>query len=245
MTRPARRRRGAVLLALALAAGGLASSRVERRERGIAAQVGPPVPVLVAAADLRQGQRIGEEQAARALAVRRIPQRFAPPDALTAPEDAIGATLAAPVAAGGYLTAGALAAPGDAGEEPGAALAPGQRAVQVAVAGGEELAEAGPGALVDVVVTSEHSEGRGRTYLALERVELLAARPGGDAGGAAAGGAEGAGAQGTTLATLRVTLRQAVFLAAAQSFAREIRLLPRAPGERRRAGALVVESGSL
>jgi pilus assembly protein CpaB len=33
-------------------------------------------------------------------------------------------------------------------------------------------------------------------------------------------------------ASLRVTLRQAVYLAAAQSFAREIRLLPRAAGDR-------------
>ena len=35
-------------------------------------------------------------------------------------------------------------------------------------------------------------------------------------------------------ASLRVTLRQAVYLAAAQSFARELRLLPRAAGDRRR-----------
>ncbi len=32
-------------------------------------------------------------------------------------------------------------------------------------------------------------------------------------------------------ASLRVTLRQAVYLAAAQSFARELRLLPRAAGD--------------
>ena len=39
-------------------------------------------------------------------------------------------------------------------------------------------------------------------------------------------------------ATLRVTVRQAVYLAAAGSFAREIRLLARAPGDRRRVGAV-------
>ncbi|MEX2446999.1 MAG: hypothetical protein WD734_06620, partial [Dehalococcoidia bacterium] len=33
-------------------------------------------------------------------------------------------------------------------------------------------------------------------------------------------------------ASLRVSLRQAVYLAAAQSFARELRLLPRAVGDR-------------
>jgi pilus assembly protein CpaB len=241
VTRSARRRRGAVLLALAVAAGGLASSRVERRERGIEAQVGPAVPVVVAAADLRQGQRLDEEAAARALAVRRVPARFAPPDALATPDDAVGATLAASVAAGGYVTAGALAAPGEPGEERGSAVAPGQRAVEVAAIGGGELAEAGPGALVDVIVTTERGEGRGRTYLALEAVELLAARPGEEAAPS-----DGAAASGrTSLATLRVTLRQAVFLAAAQSFAREIRLLLRAPGERRRAGPLAIDSGSL
>ena len=233
MTRAARRRRGAVLVALAVAAGGLASSRVERRERGIEERVGAPVPVVVAAADLRQGAKV----AAQALTVRHVPARFAPPDALGDPAEAEGATLAAPVAAGGYVTAGALAGPEqDAGE--GAPLAPGQRAVEVAVAGGEELGGAGPGALVDVVVTTERQEGRGRTYLALERVELLAARPVG----------EGAGGENTppsTLATLRVTLRQAVFLAAAQSFAREIRLLLRAPAERRRGKPLAVDSEGL
>jgi pilus assembly protein CpaB len=41
-------------------------------------------------------------------------------------------------------------------------------------------------------------------------------------------------------ATLRVTVRQAVYLAAAGAFAREIRLLPRAPGDHRLAGHAVV-----
>jgi len=239
VTRSARRRRGALLLALAVAAGGLASSRVERRERGIEARVGSPVPVVVAVADLRQGQRIDAGQASRALAIRHVPARYAPPDALGEPGEAVGATLAAPVAAGGYLTAGALAAPRDDPEAAGAAIAPGQRAVDVAVAGGEELAGAAPGSRVDVVVTTERAD-RGRTYLALEAVELLAARPAG-----AGAAAEGAGDRPGALATLRVTLRQAVFLAAAQSFAREIRLLVRAPGERRRGGPLAIERGSL
>ena len=48
-----------------------------------------------------------------------------------------------------------------------------------------------------------------------------------------------AGAEaGTATATLRVRLKQAVYLTAAQNFARETRLLPRAPGDRRRAGRL-------
>ena len=55
---------------------------------------------------------------------------------------------------------------------------------------------------------------------------MLAARPAPARGRRAPGGAGVA-------ATLRVSVRQAVYLAAAGSFAREIRLLARAPGDRR------------
>ena len=41
-------------------------------------------------------------------------------------------------------------------------------------------------------------------------------------------------------ATLRVSVRDAVYLAAAQSFAREVRLLPRAAGDRGRSGRLSI-----
>jgi pilus assembly protein CpaB len=42
-----------------------------------------------------------------------------------------------------------------------------------------------------------------------------------------------------------VTLRQAVYLAAAQTFARAIRLLPRAPNERRRGDPIAIDAGQL
>jgi pilus assembly protein CpaB len=86
-----------------------------------------------------------------------------------------------------------------------------------------------PGARVDVLVTRDDRPGApGRTVLALEDVEVLDA--------AAAPAAEGAGTA-RVAASLRVTLRQAVYLAAAQSFARELRLLPRAAGDRARGRA--------
>ena len=46
-------------------------------------------------------------------------------------------------------------------------------------------------------------------------------------------------------ASLRVTVRQAVFLAAAQAFSREVRLLPRAPGDDRRGAAGLVVGADL
>ena len=239
-----RRRRGAVLIALAIAAGGLAASRIDRRAREVESRVGAPVPVVVARVDLEAGRRIRPGDLPRLVAVRGVPARFVPPDALASADQAAGGELAAPIPAGGYLTAGALAGgAGDRAEGHGPGPRPGERAIEVAVAGGDELQSAPPGARVDVLVTSERAGDRGRTYLALEDVELLAAR---QADAAAAGAGEsGSTARAGTLATLRVTVRQAVFLAAAQSFAREMRLLLRGPGERRRSGPLSVDSGSL
>jgi pilus assembly protein CpaB len=239
MSRAARRRRGVVLILLAVACGGLAASEVQRHERRVEASVGEPVPVVVAGSDLAPGSPV----APGALALRRVPARFVPPDAVSAPEEVVGSRLAVPVAAGGYVTAGAIEGEGSGagGGRPGA----GQRAVDVAVAAGPDLFDAGPGARVDVLVTTESAEGSGRSYLALEDVEVLGVReagPGPDGSGAAAGGAAGrAGA----VATLRVTLRQAVLLTAAQSFAREIRLLLRPPGERRAGRPVVVEAAGL
>ena len=50
---------------------------------------------------------------------------------------------------------------------------------------------------------------------------------------------QGAGQDSDKLiATLRVTVRQAVYLTAAQNFAQEVRLLPRPAGDRGAAGRL-------
>jgi pilus assembly protein CpaB len=244
-----RRRRAVALLGAALACGGLAASQVRTRASEVEAEVGPLVPVVVARVPVPAGGRL----AAAELAVRQVPERFAPSDALTAPAEAVGQRVAGALAAGGYVTAGGLtvAGPSAQGGDGGAGrdggpIRGGERRVEVAVAGGEALAAAQPGTRVDVLVTTEPRGGAaagGRTYLALQDVELLAARPAGDAGGA--GASSGAAAHATTIATLRVTLREAVFLTAAESFAREIRLLPRAPGDRRTARPLEVDAGGL
>jgi pilus assembly protein CpaB len=230
-----RRRRAVLLLALALAAGGIAASRVHGRATEIEQQIGPLVPVEAAHQDIPAGTRVS----AAALVVRQVPQRFVPADALSGPEQAIGQRAGAPVAAGGYLTAGTFASPdGDRGEA--APLARGQRSIELPVAGA--LDGAGPGTRVDVLITTESRNGTGRSFLALQDVELLGVRA------AAADGSrsqDGAAAHATADATLRVNLRQAVYLTAAQSFAREVRLLVRAPGDRRGAPPLTVDGGRL
>jgi pilus assembly protein CpaB len=216
----ARRRRGLLLLCVALTCGGLAAAQVAERERSVEARVGPLVPVLVAKRDLHAGARLRPG----ALALKRVPARFVPPDALGSATQLAGARTAVPVSAGGYLTAALL----DAGAvEDGDRLTRGERTVEVAVRAGSATPPA-PGARVDVLVSTEGGAGGGRTFLALADVELLALHP--DAGGYADAGSEPAGPG--ALASLRVTSRQAVYLTAADNFSREIRLLARPPGDR-------------
>jgi pilus assembly protein CpaB len=237
-----RRRRGFLLLALALASGGLAASQVSERERNVDARIGPLVPVVVAARDIAPEAPLRRAD----MAVERVPARFIPADALGEPARLAGARAAVPVAAGAYITAGVLQGAASAGDRP---LKPGERAVELGVAGGGALALAGPGSRVDVLVSTQAHDGAGRTVVALEDVALLDLHPA--AGGDLAAVEEPAetpaatAASATALATLRVTARQAVYLTAAESFALEIRLLARPPGDRRRTGAVAVTEGDL
>lgn len=231
------RRRGLLLLCVALVCGGLAASQVRERERRAEAAVGPVVSAVVAKRELSADHRLGRGD----LAVARVPARFLPPDALGAPGELGGARLAVPVVAGGYVTAAMIQ--GAAGRDGGGSLRAGERSLELAVAGGGALAGAEPGARVDVLVSVQREEGAGRTFVALEDVELLGLRAGSDE--ALAGqGSEGAAAP-SALATLRVTARQAVYLAAAANFAHEIRMLVRPPGDRGRIGTAAVDEAGL
>jgi hypothetical protein len=103
--------------------------------------------------------------------------------------------------------------------------------VTVEVAGDPALGELQPGSRVDVLVSTE-SAGGGRTTMPLAGVELLwlgddAHRYSDGTDPATDGAASDAP---TALATLRVSLLQAIALTRADNFAREIRLLPRPPG---------------
>ncbi len=106
MTAGRRRRRALVLLALAIACGGLAASQVQTRESEVEAAVGPLVPVVVTRADVPPDSRLKAEQ----LAVRQVPARFAPRDVLVAPQQLMGQSVPGGLPAGAYVTPGALAA---------------------------------------------------------------------------------------------------------------------------------------
>ena len=221
-----------LLLSVALASGGLAASQVHERERRAAEELGPAVEVLVAARDLRAGTRVTRD----AVALRRVPSRFAPPDALASAGGVVGARVAVPVASGAYLGAGLFEGGGE--RRGGEGIRVGERAVTVEVAGASAVTGLAPGAPVDVLVSTETGAGGGRTVMALAAAELV--RIGAAGGGYTDPESQGAAAAGpTALATLRVSLRQAIYLTAADNFAREIRLLPRPPGDHSRAGGAV------
>jgi len=213
-----RRRRRALLfllLALLTAAGAatIANGYGESAVRGY----GSLRPVVVLAEDVAAGRRIGPREVEADLEQRRVPDRFAPPGALLAPEEALGLVARAPLPAGSYLLGAQLGVGHP--QRRGPRLGEGRRPVEIAVSGADALLSAGPsaGSTVDVVVTSEpRGPGPGRTYVAAAGVPLLRLRP----------GVEGPGPGATAAATLGLTKRQALRLIAAESFARGVTLLP-------------------
>ncbi len=235
----ARRRRAAALLAAALACGVLAASTVSDRVSEVEAQVGQLESVVVARARIPSGTELDPGRVRRLFTVRKVPRRYLPGDALAEPAQAAGATLAVELPPGSYVTAAALGS-GKGVEGAGPPIGRGERAVEVAVAGAAGI-EAGPGARVDVIVTSERL-----SFVALEDAELLDLRAGAEGGGESPGGSgEAPASLPNATATLRVTPKQAVYLTAAGSFAREVRLLARPPGDRRSTGAVAVSAGEL
>jgi Flp pilus assembly protein CpaB len=213
-----RRRRALAFMLLALlaavGAAAIADGYGARAIRGY----GSLRPVVVLTADIADGQRIGPQQVASDMELRRVPERFAPPGALATPGEALGLVARAPLPAGSYLL-GAQLDVARRGRTGAGRLGGGRRPVEIAVSGAEALLATGSTsrAKVDVVVTSEPAgAGPGRTYVAAAGVPLLALRP----------AAEEVGSAGSAAATLGLTRSQALRLIAAESFARRLTLLP-------------------
>ena len=229
-----RRWRGVVILGLAAICAGLAASSVDRYADDVAAQVGPLRPVVVASRDLPRGTLIGVTTARNNLALRQVPARFAPASALQMPTQAVGYRTLVSLAVGDYVGESQL---GIERKRPTRGRRFAGRLMEVAVTGATDIAPAlRPGAVVDVLVTTDGSGRTPRTYLALQRVELVGFR---------SDGARSDSSDNHATATMRVTLRQAVTLTAAQNFAREVRLVPRARGDLERFGPIAVSSTAL
>lgn len=224
-----RRRRALVLALLAVLLGGLAASDVARREAALRESLGAPVGVLVTQADIKAGQPLDRAR----LALRRVPARYAPADAFSGTSDVAGLKAAVAIPAGTDLMPSLVADPAQIASAA-IPVGPGERMAEMVAKGSP--AHVVRGSRVDVLVTRDTADQKGETTLALEDAEVLSATPAPEARGDDPGP--------RVAVSLRVRLREAVYLAAAQSFARELRVLPRAEGDRRRGAAgLRVGSG--
>jgi pilus assembly protein CpaB len=212
-----RRRRAVLLAGLALLLGALAAADVANREAALRARIGEPVAVVVAARDIAPGASLRPAQ----LAVRTLPARYAPGLAFVHASQVAGRRTAVALPRGSVITRPMVAGDDDSQAAPGPDLRRGERVAELVARGSPVLVV--PGGHVDVLVTRERADGAGATTLALEDAEVLSAT-------AAPADEDKDGEQ--VRVSLRVTLRQAVALAAAQNFAREIRVLARAPGDR-------------
>ncbi|MDP2712506.1 MAG: SAF domain-containing protein [Solirubrobacteraceae bacterium] len=221
------RRRALLLGGLALVLGGLAAFNVAGREAALERRVGDLVDIVVARQAIAAGDLVPE----RALAIRQVPRRFAPAGTTGLPQALIGRRAAVDIPPDTDLTAGMIVR--EDGAPTGPPVEPGERVAEVVALGSPDLVVAG--SRVDVLVTPEPLGGgtTGEAVLALENVEVIGATAVAADDAPASKGAQGA----RVAASLRVTLRQAVYLAAAQDFARELRLLPRAGGDRKRGHA--------
>ncbi len=214
-----RRGRAVAFLVLALVAAALAAAIADGYGSSVVRGYGALRPVVVAAAGLPRAKPIGPAQVSTGLEVRRVPERFVPPGALAAPEEALGLVPAVALPAGSYLLASQLQPPrrkrGGAlglGARPSPGRDLGQRRRRAARrrpgCGGGEGRRGG-----------DHRTERprpGRTYVAAAGVPLIGLGPGDD----------GPGPGGLAAATLGLTKSQALALIAAESFARQVTLLP-------------------
>jgi Flp pilus assembly protein CpaB len=220
-----RRARAIGFASAAAICAGLAAGSGGGAPGDVASEYGELREVVATTATLPAGRTLGRTAVADALEVRRVPERFLAPDALTSPAQALGRRPLTTIPAGGYLLASQFRAPADHPGEADHGLRDGRTPVEISVQGAAPLAGA-RNRRVDVVVTTEGGPagGPGRTYVAAEGVELLDLR-------AAAEDADGATLPASStepwVATLALDHAEALRLIHAESFARELRLIGR------------------
>jgi Flp pilus assembly protein CpaB len=212
----------------ALACAGLAAAIAGGYRTDLESALGPLRPAVIAREPIPPRRALRPADADRLLEVRRMPSRFVPVGALSAPEQAIGRVPAARIPAGAYLLTAQLRASRRRHHRPGPRLGEGREPVQISVTGAEALAATGrgpQGTRVDVIVTTEPGPGggKGRTYVAAEGVELLALSQGADGASTDLPGPSAA----TSVATLALTQPEALRLIQAENFARQVLLIPR------------------
>jgi Flp pilus assembly protein CpaB len=223
-----RRVRAIAFGAAALMCAGLAATMAGGYRTDVQSELGPLRPVVVAVARVPAHRAIPAKAVDELLETRRVPSRFAPPGALSVPEQAAGRAPAAAIPVGSYVLGSQLREPGEDAKRATdrTRIAPGRKPVEITVLGAEALAAGGQdpvGARVDVVVTTEPGTAgaSGRTYVAAKDVRLLGLSQAGDSSSSSYSPSDGE----RWTATLALTKAQALRLIQAENFARSVRLI--------------------
>jgi pilus assembly protein CpaB len=166
-------------------------------------RAGPVRQVLVSPIAVKHGARIS---AGAPLSIRNVPARFAPPDVLSDPADAIGRRPAIDIPPGAFLTRSAMGGGGAAAGRFRLRAAERAVSVDVVVSPEQELLSAGN--RVDLYASG--FGGEQRTELLISRADVLEVADGGSAG--------------HQRATLRLAAGQVAAVVRADVFARELRL---------------------
>jgi Flp pilus assembly protein CpaB len=204
-------RRAVLLAALAGALALVAVRAVARQEAQIRAEIGPVGTIVVVARDIPAGRTLAPTD----LAYRSIPARWAPPRTLTVAEDAVGLRTVVALGRGTPLLQAVLTSTS---QQANAALAAGDRVIELVAAGSARLVR--PGARVDVVATDADPDGRAQPRIVGQAVEVIEVRE-----------AEPEGDDPRVAVTLRVGRSEALALSAADGDG-PLRLLPRASWDR-------------
>ncbi|MBO9532305.1 MAG: Flp pilus assembly protein CpaB [Solirubrobacteraceae bacterium] len=205
-------RRAAVLAVLAAALAFGAVRTVARREAEVDARIGPVGTIVVVARDVPAGRTLRPAD----LAYRSVPLRWVAPRTLAAAEDAVGLRSVVALGRGTPLLQAVLTSTS---QQASAALASGDRVIELVAAGSVRLVK--PGARVDVIASVTGADGQPRTRVIAEAVEVLEIRE-----------ADAEGDEPRVAVTLRAARTQALRLAAAGDGDGTLRLLPRAAWDR-------------
>jgi len=216
-----RRGRAAGFAVLAILCAVASASIAAGYRDSVDEQLGDMRSVVVVTESLPAGEPLGRRTSRKALELRQVPVRFAPPDVLADPAESVGRRPLAPIPAGSYLLASHLRSPGQ-GRPEAPRLGPDLQPVEITVTGAGALAALGPAGSVrvDVVVAGEPvTGGRARVSVAAEDVQLIALEPAAPEDATAVGG-------DSWNATLALSRPVALRLIEAENFAREVRLIP-------------------
>lgn len=174
--------------------------------------------VVVARVMVPAGTLLDDDTAARSLAMAQVPDGLGLRGLVPSAAGVVGRRTVAPLGPGEPVTQAVLGGSPGTGPLP---LQPGQRAVPVPLrAAGGPVAAPAPGARVDVMA-SDGEGPAGRTRVVVADAEVMAVTPGDESQGGEPGGA----------VVLRLSSADALEVARALDFAREVRVIARPAGE--------------